>query len=227
LNPKVRKVLYVVGWYFVYPQLWYLWLIPELFTGPEHRLMLAAILVTYVVGMLDTYFRPFSESIRGDLKTNPVYNLVLLGLFLLNPVFVVSAFMEAPAVARLLPFWGSPLVSLAGIAILAAGGVVTVAGRAQLSRYGSGVLHIEEGQRLVMSGVYGIVRHPIYSGGLIGVGGFYVASGSLVVLVTVTALYFAVIRHRLIFEERMLVEEFGDEYRDYMKKTWRLIPFIY
>jgi protein-S-isoprenylcysteine O-methyltransferase Ste14 len=43
----------------------------------------------------------------------------------------------------------------------------------------------------------------------------------------VTALYFAVIRHRLIFEERMLVEEFGDEYRDYMKKTWRLIPFIY
>jgi protein-S-isoprenylcysteine O-methyltransferase Ste14 len=78
-----------------------------------------------------------------------------------------------------------------------------------------------------MSGVYGIVRHPIYSGGLIGVGGFYVASGSLVVLVTVTALYFAVIRHRLIFEERMLVEEFGDEYRDYMKKTWRLIPFIY
>jgi len=64
LNLRLRKTLYVVGWYLIYPQFWYLWLIPELFTGPEYRLMLAAILVTYVIGVLDTYFRPFSESIR-------------------------------------------------------------------------------------------------------------------------------------------------------------------
>jgi len=227
LNPVVRKVLYVVGWYLVYPQAWYLWLIPELFTGPEYRLMLAAILVSYVIGLLDTYFRPFSESIRGDLETNPVYNLVLLGLFLLNPLFVVAAFREGPAVARLLPFWGSPLVSVAGIALLVVGGAVTVAGRAQLAGYGSGVLRIEEGQRLVTSGVYGVIRHPIYGGGLIGVVGLYAAFRSLVMLVAVTALYFVVIRHRLLFEERMLVDEFGDEYRNYMKKTKRLIPYVY
>jgi protein-S-isoprenylcysteine O-methyltransferase Ste14 len=45
--------------------------------------------------------------------------------------------------------------------------------------------------------------------------------------VAVTALYFVVIRHRLLFEERMLVEEFGDEYREYMQKTKRLIPYVY
>ena len=218
MNPAVRKVLYVVGWYLVYPQLWYLWLIPGLFTDPTHRLMLAAILISYVAGILDTYFRPFSESIRGDLETNPVYNLLMLGLFLLNPLFVVTAFREGPAVARLLPLWGSPLVSLAGIALLAVGGAVTVAGRAQLAGYGSGVLHIEEGQRLVTSSVYGVIRHPIYGGGLIGVVGLYAAFRSLLTLVAVTALYFVVIRHRLLFEERMLVDEFGDEYREYMKK---------
>jgi len=227
LKPLVRKILYIVLWYLVYPQVWYLWLIPGLFNDPVYRLMAAAVIVSYAVGVLDTYYRPFSESIKGDLETNPVYNLVLLGLFLLNPLFVVAAFREGPIVAQLLPLWGNPLVSVAGIALLVAGGAVTVAGRAQLAGYGSGVLHVDEGQRLVTSGVYGVIRHPIYSGGLIGVVGFYIAFRSLVVLVAVKALYFAVIRHRLLFEERMMVEEFGDEYRGYMKRTKRLIPLIY
>ena len=227
LRPLVRKILYVVLWYLVYPQAWYLWLIPGLFTDPANRLMAAAVIVSYVVGVLDTYFRPFSESIKGDLETNPVYNLVLLGLFLLNPLFVVAAFREGPTVAQLLPFWGSPLVSVAGIVLLAVGGAVTVAGRAQLAGYGSGVLRIEEGQRLVTSGVYGVIRHPIYGGGLIGVVGLYTAFRSLFTLVAVTALYFVVIRHRLLFEEEMLLEEFDDEYREYMQKTKRLIPYVY
>ena len=223
----MRKILYVVLWYMVYPQAWYLWLIPGLFTDPAYRLMLAAIVISYVIGIMDTYYRPFSESIKGDLETNPVYNFVLLGLSLLNPLLVVAAFRERATVARLLPLWDSPLVSLAGIALLVVGGAVTVAGRAQLARFGSGILRIEEGHRLVTSGVYGVVRHPIYSGGLIAVVGIYTAFRSLVVLVAVTAVYFVVIRHRLLFEEEMLVEEFGDEYRDYMKKTKRLIPLIY
>jgi protein-S-isoprenylcysteine O-methyltransferase Ste14 len=28
-------------------------------------------------------------------------------------------------------------------------------------------------------------------------------------------------------EEKMLFKEFGDEYREYMENTWRLIPFLY
>jgi protein-S-isoprenylcysteine O-methyltransferase Ste14 len=139
----------------------------------------------------------------------------------------VAAFNEGPIVARLLPFWGNPPVSVVGITLLAVGGAVTAAGRAQLAGYGSGVLHVDEDQMLVTSGVYGVIRHPIYGGGLIGVVGFYVAFRSLVVLVAVTALYFAVIRHRLLFEERMLVDKFGDEYREYMQKTKRLIPYVY
>ncbi|MFH2110536.1 MAG: isoprenylcysteine carboxylmethyltransferase family protein [Candidatus Bathyarchaeota archaeon] len=227
MKPLLRKVLYVVLWYLVYPQAWYLWLIPGLFTDPAYRLMLAAIVISYVFGVLDTYYRPFSESIKGDLETNLVYNVALLGLFLLNPLFVVAAFRERATVAQLLPLWDSPLVSVAGIALLVVGGAVTVAGRAQLDRFGSGILRIEEGHRLVTTGIYGVIRHPIYGGGIIGVVGVYTAFRSLVTLVVVTAIYFVVIRHRLLFEEGMLVEEFGDEYRNYMKRTKRLIPLIY
>jgi protein-S-isoprenylcysteine O-methyltransferase Ste14 len=33
--------------------------------------------------------------------------------------------------------------------------------------------------------------------------------------------------YRTKIEEKMLIEKFGDEYRDYMKKTKKLIPFVY
>jgi len=33
--------------------------------------------------------------------------------------------------------------------------------------------------------------------------------------------------YRIKIEEKMLIEKFGDEYRQYMEKTKKLIPFIY
>ena len=49
----------------------------------------------------------------------------------------------------------------------------------------------------------------------------------MIMLIVVSVLYFVVLRHRLLFEEKLLIEEFGEEYRDYMKKTKRLIPYLY
>ena len=228
MKPLYRKILYILLWHIVYPQLWYLYFIPGLFYDPENRLFLSAILITYVVGVLDTYFRPFSDSIGEDLKTNPIYNIILLGLFILNPLLVILAFQENRLlIAGSLPLWNNPVVSYLGLLLLIIGGAVSVMGRAQLSRFGSGVLHIEEEHRLVTTGVYGYIRHPIYGGGLLGLIGIYMAFRSVVMLVLVSVIYFAVIRHRLLFEEEMLVEEFGDEYREYMERTKRLIPFLY
>ena len=228
MKPLHRKILYVVLWYLVYPQLWYMYLIPELFFDPGNLLSLSALLITYLVGLIDTYFRPFSESIRGDLKTNPVYNVILLGLFILNPLLVILAFHENRLlIAGSLPFWDSAIVSYLGLLLLTVGGAVSVAGRAQLARFGSGVLHIEDDHRLMTTGVFGYIRHPVYAGGVLGVVGFYVAFRSVIMLILVSVLYFIVIRHRMLFEEEMLVEEFGDEYREYMKRTKRLIPFLY
>jgi protein-S-isoprenylcysteine O-methyltransferase Ste14 len=228
MKPLHRKILFVVLWYLVYPQLWYLYFIPELFFDPGNRLFLSAILIPYLVGLLDTYFRPFSESIGEDLKTNPVYNVILLGLFILNPLLVILAFHENRLlIAGSLPLWDNPVVAYMGLLLLIVGGAVTLVGRAQLARFGSGVLHIEEGHRLITTGVFRLIRHPIYAGGVLGVVGFYMAFRSVVMLVLVSLLYFIVIRHRMLFEEEMLIEEFGDEYREYMKRTKRLFPYLY
>jgi len=228
MKPLHRKILFVVLWYLVYPQLWYLYLIPELFFDPGNLLSLSAILISYLVGLIDTYFRPFSESIRGDLKTNPVYNFILLGLFILNPLLVILAFQENRLlIAGSLPLWDKPIVSYFGLLILIVGSAISVTGRAQLARFGSGVLHIEDDHRLITTGVFRYIRHPVYAGGILGLVGIYMAFRSIIMLILVSTLYFIVIRHRMLFEEEMLVDEFGDEYREYMKRTKRLIPFLY
>ncbi len=79
--------------------------------------------------------------------------------------------------------------------------------------------------KLVASGVYRWVRHPIYTGALlISVGWAFYTEG-LVTLgsVLVLAIFFDIKSRR---EEQWLLEKYP-EYATYRKNTYRLIPFIY
>jgi len=87
-------------------------------------------------------------------------------------------------------------------------------------------LQIVEGHRLVTDGVYRNIRHPLYLGELTRNLGFTLilssTYGFLMVLIGGLFLHF-----RIGIEERMLLEEFGVEYEEYMRRTKRLIPYIY
>ena len=72
-------------------------------------------------------------------------------------------------------------------------------------------------------GLYKIVRHPIQTGLLIGIWAVPVATLSHVFFAAGITLYIFV---GLYFEEQDLVREFGSEYRGYMRRVKRLIPFI-
>jgi len=203
-------------------------IIPELFYDPKNLFFLSAILLSYIFGVIDTYFRPFSESMLKDASTNPIHNIIILALFIFNPLLIIWAFQEySRFIVYTFPIWDNPIVSLMGILILSIGGFITVSGRAQLSKYGSGVLRIEKGHKLITIGIFRYIRHPIYAGGLFSTVGLYLSFHSILLLTCVSLLYFIVIRHRLLFEEQLLVGEFGEKYKNYMKKTKRLIPFLY
>lgn len=228
MNPFYRKVLFVILWYLVYPQLWYILIIPELFYDPKNLLFLSAVLLSYIFGIIDTYFRPFSESMLKDASTSPVQNIIILTLFVFNPLLIIWAFQENRRfIAYTFPIWDHPVLSILGILILSIGGFVTVLGRAQLLNFGSGVLRIKKYHKLITTGIFRYIRHPVYAGGLFSVIGLYVSFRSIILLTCVSILYFLVIRHRLLFEEQLLIGEFNEEYKNYMKRTKRLIPFLY
>ncbi|MCL5949210.1 MAG: isoprenylcysteine carboxylmethyltransferase family protein, partial [Candidatus Bathyarchaeota archaeon] len=88
-------------------------------------------------------------------------------------------------------------------------------------------LGVQQGQRLVTSGPYRVIRHPGYLSYFITFLGIGLSMSSLIMLVlTILSIPFFV--WRIQHEEQMLITEFGDEYKTYKQQTkWRLIPLIY
>jgi protein-S-isoprenylcysteine O-methyltransferase Ste14 len=77
--------------------------------------------------------------------------------------------------------------------------------------------------QLVVSGPYKYIRHPLYSfGTLFFFGASLLAGNWLMWLGAIVALY--ALFSRTPLEEKMLIKKFGDQYRDYMKRTGRYIP---
>ena len=85
---------------------------------------------------------------------------------------------------------------------------------------------VQHSHRLVTTGLYRFIRHPSYVGALLAVFGWALAfRGGIAILLGL--LMVPPILSRIEAEETLLAVEFGDEYRDYQRRTWRLMPFVY
>ena len=95
---------------------------------------------------------------------------------------------------------------------------------ADLGQNWSVTLEVRKGHQLVTHGVYRRIRHPMYAAIFL----FCLAQGLLLpnwlagwsALVPFALMYLLRIRR----EEQMMLQFFGEEYRDYMGRTWRLLP---
>jgi protein-S-isoprenylcysteine O-methyltransferase Ste14 len=93
-----------------------------------------------------------------------------------------------------------------------------------LGRNWSPVLEIQKDHKLITEGPYKRVRHPMYTQTwLLVIGQFLILSNWIAGtagIITWAILYFI----RVPKEEEMMLEEFGEEYQEYMGKTGRLLP---
>ena len=85
---------------------------------------------------------------------------------------------------------------------------------------------LENTSKLITSGLYKYIRHPIYLSLIPGVlGALLKGFGCLQVILTIVVLISLVITAKV--EEKEMIEKFGSEYYDYMKKTKMFIPFVF
>ena len=90
----------------------------------------------------------------------------------------------------------------------------------------SAVIEVNEGQKVISTGPYGVVRHPMYSGALLMLLFTPLALGSFWGLLTFIPM-FLVIALRVVEEEKFLSKNLSG-YAEYCKKVrYRLIPFIW
>ena len=78
---------------------------------------------------------------------------------------------------------------------------------------------------LVTSGIYRYIRHPQYTGLLLMSLGMLIEWATLPMLILYPVMVLLYVRLAKK-EERDMLAEFGDDYRDYMKRTKRFIPFV-
>jgi protein-S-isoprenylcysteine O-methyltransferase Ste14 len=96
----------------------------------------------------------------------------------------------------------------------------------KVNTYAAANVRVEEGQQVISTGVYALVRHPMYFGALFLLIGTPLALGSwwalLPVPLSLPGLYL-----RLANEEKVLIRDLPG-YREYTQKVqYRLIPYIF
>lgn len=86
---------------------------------------------------------------------------------------------------------------------------------------------ITQNHELKTDGLYKIVRHPSYLGLIMIISGLSVGMNTLFSFLVITIPVFLAIAYRIHVEEAVLMVAFGERYREYMKVTSKIIPYIY
>jgi protein-S-isoprenylcysteine O-methyltransferase Ste14 len=158
---------------------------------------------------------------RERLRDGVLVALAATGLAVFPAIYLTTrrlAFADRPF---------HPLVAWLGVVVLVAGLTLFWRSHHDLGRAWSRTLEIRTQHRVIMHGIYARLRHPMYAAFWLltiaqalllpnWIAGF---SG----LVGFGALFFG----RVGREERMMLETFGEEYREYMRRTRRIVPGIY
>jgi protein-S-isoprenylcysteine O-methyltransferase Ste14 len=120
----------------------------------------------------------------------------------------------------------NPFVAYAGLALTFSGLALASWARVRLGRFWSDKIVLKVDHQLVCDGPYAYVRHPIYSGVLLAIGGT-----ALVVNQWRAVMAFALLLTNYWIkarrEDRLLGDRFGQQFRDHARKTGFLVPHFH
>lgn len=186
--------------------------------------------VAWFAGLIGWYIirQPFERKAKKvgvskslfDRREAGLLVLAVLGLFVVPLAYVLTGF---PALFDR-PF--RPTVAWLGIAAMAAALWLFRRSHVDLGRNWSISLQVREQHALVKSGIYRLIRHPMYSSF------FLLGIAQMLLLPNWFAGVSGIAGAGLLFafrvgrEEQMMLESFGDDYRAYMTQTKRIIPWI-
>jgi protein-S-isoprenylcysteine O-methyltransferase Ste14 len=176
---------------------------------------LSAIFLFYAV--IEFYFARHYKTKALNRKFDATFYAVTLPFFLLamNPVLYFVRDQSTPDKTHFILF----------VSFFIAGMSIRFLGLKEIGRLFSKKIELREQHRVVSTGIYRYIRHPLYGGSLI------MAIGTVCYLVNPVAValfgfLLVGIFSRIIKEEAFLLQNL-DGYAEYSKKTKRLLPGIY
>lgn len=164
--------------------------------------------------------RNSAETSHSESSLSTWFHQVVLGgamLLLFIPATGLTGWFLPPRFHSLV---AAGAIVQAGFLLLA------VWARRHLGRNWSAEVRIGVGHQLVRSGPYKFLRHPIYTAMLGMFLGTAIASSQYHALLGVAILVLAYLRKSHL-EDQILAQAFCNEYQDYRRHTWALVPFVF
>lgn len=143
--------------------------------------------------------------------------VIVATLLLLNINLGSSGFLDR----RFVPFtrpmpWMGAILTLVGAAF-------AIWARVHIGRYWSGTVALKIGHELIRTGPYARIRHPIYTGVLVMLGGTVLAIGRYGALLAFLLLL-ADLTWKSRKEEALLAQEFGPAFEEHLRRTGFFLP---
>lgn len=179
-------------------------------------------IIYWIVGEpLYQYVRHQSKTALRRGRGNILSYILLMAAFGILQISFTGrlAFLGEGLVPDTLAIW------LFGFALAIVGLTFSVWARIYLGSNWSPIAMLKKGQTLVRTGPYGMVRHPIYSGLIVAIIGTALVYGGYRVIISIVCVFlFAWVRIRE--EEKLMSNQFGEDYAEYKKEVKAIIPGI-
>jgi protein-S-isoprenylcysteine O-methyltransferase Ste14 len=140
---------------------------------------------------------------------------------------IAAGFIASSAFPRFAMEAHWELMFALGIAIWLGGIAFRLYSIRVLGRFFTYDVAITSGQHVVEAGPYRWVRHPSYVGALLALLGFGMTMTNWVAVVLPVCCGAFGYLYRIPIEERALTRGLGEPYMEYMKRTWRLVPYVF
>lgn len=147
---------------------------------------------------------------------------VFLGMIVIPVLYLVTSWLDF--LDYHLPKWASFVAGGFGVVFFALALWFLWRSHFDLGHNFSPELKIKENHTLVTSGVYAYIRHPMYAAHFLWAIGQALLLQNWIAGWAFLVAFFPVYLQRYHKEEKMLIDQFGEEYRAHMSQTGRLIP---
>ena len=181
--------------------------------------LLVGTAVIWVLLELRQGFRHRREGVKASWGSEIVFRLAVaagaLGAIALSRVAPSAAIRPAAIAAWI------------GLGLLWCGIALRFWSFRTLGRYFTFIVQTSGDQPVITTGPYRVIRHPSYAGILLAVMGLGLFIGNWLSLAGLTLALACGLVFRIRVEERALLQNLGDDYRNYAATRERLVPFIW
>jgi protein-S-isoprenylcysteine O-methyltransferase Ste14 len=164
---------------------------------------------------------------RSRTRTGTKQDRSTLGMIWLVIAISIAAGVFVAQNFRAAALADGRMFAVAGVVLFVTGLLLRWWAIITLGRFFTVDVTIEKDHELVEQGPFRMVRHPSYTGVLLAFVGFALSLRNWAALLVILLPIGAAFIHRMNVEEDALSRALGRRYADYMKRTKRLVPFVY